>query len=91
MIIRYRIFYRPQDEKILKTHRVARNIPHANNVTVEGLGIGESYQDVNGNATSAVIDNLQPFRWYLIRIGGMTKTGLGPVTVLNASCRQSGK
>ena len=91
VIIKYRIFYRLQEREVLKTHRVVRNIVSPTNITVEGLKLGESYKDVNGSLKSTVIGNLEPFRWYIIRIGGITRAGLGPIAVLNASCGQSGK
>lgn len=91
IIIMYRIFYRLQEGEVLKMQRVGRSIIAQNNGTAEGLQSGESYIDVNGSLSSATIYNLRPFRWYVIRIGGLTKAGLGPVAVLNASCAQGGK
>ena len=90
-IIKYRIFYRLQEKEVLKTHRVARSATISNTSMVEGLQPGESYKDINSSSYSATISNLEPFRWYILRIGGINKAGLGPVVVLNASCRPSGK
>eukprot|EP00795_Rhopilema_esculentum_P013677 gene13677-4581_t len=88
IVIAYRIFYRRQDKQVLKTHRVVRAVSGSENNTVEGLLPGESYKDVKGNFTTAVVDNLEPYRWYIIRVAGMTKAGLGPISVVNASCGQ---
>ena len=87
----YRIFYRLQERDVLKTHRVVRSITTYTNRTVEGLEHGESYKDIHGSLNSATIYNLESFRWYIIRIGGLTRAGLGPTTVVNASCGQGGK
>lgn len=90
IIMKYRIFYRLQQNDVLKLHRVGRDIASPPNVSVEGLEPGEFYKDVNSSLNSAVLHNLESFQWYIIRIGGMTTEGLGPVTTLNASCGQSG-
>ena len=91
IIIMYRIFYRLQEAEVFKTQRVGRSIITQHNRTASGRQSGESYFNVNGSLTSATIYNLKPFRWYIVRIGGVTKAGLGPVAVLNASCGQGGK
>ena len=89
--MKYRTFYKLQESEILKSHRVVRSIGDLVNDTIEGLMPGESFKDVNGSHVTVVIDNLQPYRWYVLRIGALTTEGLGPTVTLNASCLQSGK
>ena len=88
IILKYRIFHRPWLIPLRQYHRAPRSVG-----SLKALGAfpGENIKDVNGTETETTLDGLEEYRWYHIRIGGVTSEGVGVTFSINGSCLQRGK